>query len=78
MDRPEVQEAIVKIAWKQCVGQRIREISNPSSFRKGILTIEVSHSQWKGILASMKVDIIARMNHFIRKPLLKDLHIRIV
>jgi predicted nucleic acid-binding Zn ribbon protein len=78
LDRPEIQEGIVKIAWKQCVGQRIREMSNPAYFQNGILTVEVSNPQWKSILESMKTNIVTRINNFIKKPLLKDVRIIVV
>jgi predicted nucleic acid-binding Zn ribbon protein len=78
MDRPEVQEGIVKLAWKYCVGEKIRGISKPSIYHNGILTVEVSHSQWKTILESMKTHIISRMNQFLKKPLLKDISIIVV
>jgi len=78
LDQPEVQEGLVKIAWRHCVGKQINEISSVSSFHNGILWVDVSHSQWKNILLSMKLDIIARMNAFITKQILRDIQIRIV
>ena len=78
MNRPEIREEMVKIAWKQCVGQKIRAASTPFSFENGILVVEVSHSQWKSILASMKDEIVGKINRYLGKAFLKDLKIRVV
>jgi predicted nucleic acid-binding Zn ribbon protein len=78
LDRPEIQQELVKIAWKHCVGRQIGEVSSASSFQNGTLRVDVVHSQWKNILTSMKADIIARMNKYLTRPIVKDIQIRIV
>jgi len=78
LDRPEIQQEMMRIAWNQCVGQKIRAVSKPFSFHNGILVVEVSHSQWKTILASMKGEIVPKINRYLGKGLLKDLQITVV
>jgi predicted nucleic acid-binding Zn ribbon protein len=69
---PEVQEGIVRIAWNYCVGEKIRKVSEPIRFEEGILRVRVVHPQWQVTLDEMKPEIIARINKYIRKNLLKD------
>jgi predicted nucleic acid-binding Zn ribbon protein len=69
---PEVQEGIVRIAWNYCVGEKIRKVSEPVRFEDGILRVRVAHPQWQVTLDGMKPEIIARINKYIRKNLLKD------
>jgi predicted nucleic acid-binding Zn ribbon protein len=69
---PEVQEGIVRIAWNYCVGEKIRKVSEPIRFEEGILRVRVAHPQWQVTLDGMKPEIIARINKYIRKNLLKD------
>jgi predicted nucleic acid-binding Zn ribbon protein len=71
-DLPEVQEGIVRIGWNFCVGEKIRKISEPVRFESGILKVRVAHAQWKTTLEQMKPEIIARINRYIRKEVLKD------
>ena len=70
---PEVQEEIVRIAWNYCVGEKIRKVSEPVRFEEGVLRVRVTHPQWQVTLDGMKPEIIARINKYIRKNLLKDL-----
>jgi predicted nucleic acid-binding Zn ribbon protein len=69
---PEVQEGIVRIAWNYCVGEKIRKVSEPIRFEEGILRVRVVHPQWQVTLEEMKPEIIARINKYVRKNLLKD------
>ena len=73
LDIPEVQDGIVKIAWKVCVGENLRKVTEPLRFSKGILKVKVSHRQWKTTLEEMKPQIISRINEYIRKDLLQDI-----
>jgi predicted nucleic acid-binding Zn ribbon protein len=69
---PEVQEGIIRIAWNYCVGEKIRRVSEPIRFEDGILRVRVTHPQWQVTLDGMKPEIIARINQYVRKNLLKD------
>ncbi|MCI0416585.1 DUF721 domain-containing protein [bacterium] len=69
---PEVQEGIVRIAWNYCVGEKIRKVSEPVRFEEGILRVRVTQPQWQVTLDGMKPEIIARINKYVRKNLLKD------
>jgi predicted nucleic acid-binding Zn ribbon protein len=75
LDIPEVQEGIVRIAWNYCVGEKIRQISEPLRFEEGILHVRITHPQWQITLQGMKPEIILRINKYIRKNLLNDLHL---
>jgi len=70
LDIPEVQEGIVKIAWKFCVGEKLRNVTEPIRFESGVLKVKVI-PQWKPTLNQMKPEIIARINSYIRKDLLR-------
>ena len=70
---PEVQEGIIRIAWNYCVGEKIRKVSEPVRFEEGILRVRVAHPQWQVTLDGMKPEIIARINKYLRKNLLKDI-----
>jgi predicted nucleic acid-binding Zn ribbon protein len=69
---PEVQEGIIRIAWNYCVGEKIRKVTEPIRFEDGILRVRVAHPQWQVTLDGMKPEIIARINKYVRKNLLKD------
>ena len=69
---PEVQEGIIRIAWNYCVGEKIRKVSEPIRFEDGILRVRVAHPEWQVTLDGMKPEIIARINKYVRKNLLKD------
>lgn len=72
---PEVQQGLVRIAWNYCVGEGIRKVTEPISYRNGILRIRVSSPQWQSILLSMKPEIIRKVNRYLKKPLLVDIQI---
>ena len=69
-DIPEVQEGMVQIAWNHCVGQTIRRISEPAGFQDGVLRVRVPHPQWRSTLSSMRPEIIAKINRYLKRPLL--------
>lgn len=72
---PEVQEGLLRIAWNHCVGEGIRKVTEPVSYRNGVLRVRVSSPQWQSILLSMKPEIITKVNRYLKKPLLIDIHI---
>jgi predicted nucleic acid-binding Zn ribbon protein len=74
-DIPEVQQGIVRIAWNYCVGESLRKITEPERFQEGVLTVRVHHPQWLTTLSSMKPDIIAKINRYLKRPLLSDVKI---
>ena len=76
-DIPEVQEGIVRIAWNHCVGQAIRQISEPTDFQDGVLHVKVSHLQWQTTLSSMRPEIIAKINRYLKRPLLNQVDFEI-
>lgn len=76
-DIPEVQQGIVRIAWNHCVGATLRQISEPVDFQDGVLVVKVSHAQWKTTLSSMKPEIIAKINRYLKRPLLNKVDIQI-
>ena len=69
---PEVQEGIIRIAWMYCVGEKIRKVTEPVRFENGILRVRVTQPQWQVTLDAMKPEIIARINKYVRRNLLKD------
>jgi predicted nucleic acid-binding Zn ribbon protein len=76
-DIPEVQQGIVRIAWNHCVGENLRKVSEPAYFQDGVLTVSVNQSQWQQTLISMKTEIIAKINRYLRRPLVSELKIQL-
>lgn len=76
-DIPEVQQGIVRIAWNYCVGERIKNVSEPLIFQAGVLRVRVPHSQWQTTLNSMKPEIISKINKYLKRPLLCDVTIEL-
>ena len=72
---PELQEGMISIAWKRCVGEGISKAAAVKNFRNGILTVRVVAPEWKVSLAGLKSDIITRMNGYLRQNLIRDLRI---
>ncbi len=77
VESPEMQEGMIRIAWKRCVGERISKASEVKNFRDGILTIRVVAPEWKVSLAGLKSDILVRMNRYLRQNLIQDLRIQV-
>ena len=77
VDIPEVQQGIVRIAWNHCVGESLRKVSEPAFFQDGVLTVRVSQAQWQQTLISMKREIIAKINRYLRRPLVNELKIQL-
>jgi len=74
---PEVQEGMVRIAWSYCLGERIKDISQPVSFHNGILTVRVTNAQWQLALNPMKHEILRKLNAYLTKSLVNDLIIEV-
>ncbi|HJZ13487.1 MAG TPA: DUF721 domain-containing protein [Acidobacteriota bacterium] len=74
-DIPEVQQGIVRIAWNYCVGEKLRQMSNPYHFQDGILEVRVSVPEWQSALATMKPEIISRINKYLKKEMVRDIRI---
>ena len=73
---PEVQEGMIRIAWNHCVGQTLRQVSEPLEFRGGVLVVRVTHAQWQSTLSSMRAEIIARINGYLKRPMLQEVRIK--
>lgn len=76
-DIPEVQQGMVRIAWNHCVGATLRQISEATDFHDGELLVKVPHAQWRTTLSSMKPEIIAKLNRYLKRPLVNKLVIQI-
>lgn len=74
---PELKSGAVRIAWKYCLGEKIRKAADPVSFRGGILYVRVADPQWKSTLESMKPELISRINSYLKKKILRDLRIEL-
>ena len=72
---PELKSAAVRIAWKCCVGEGIRNASTPENLLRGVLYVKVTDPQWKSTLESMKPELISRINGYLRKKMIRDLRI---
>jgi predicted nucleic acid-binding Zn ribbon protein len=72
---PEMQEGLIRIAWKRCVGERISNLTDVKNYRDGVLTVCVAAPEWKVTLAGLKTDIIVRMNRYLMQNLIRDLRI---
>lgn len=76
-DTPELKEGMILIAWKFCVGEKIREVSTPVRFQGGILEVLVPSAAWQSTLDSMKKEIRGRINEYVQEPMLKQIRIRV-
>jgi len=76
-DIPEVQQGMIRIAWNYCVGERLKDVSEPLNFHDGVLRVRVPHSQWQMTLNDMKPRIISKINRYLKKPLLNDVTIEV-
>lgn len=76
-DIPEVQQGIVRIAWNHCVGQTLRQVTEPVDFANGVLLVKVQHPQWENALSSMRPEIITRINRYLKRPLLNEVQIEV-
>ncbi len=74
---PELKSEMVRVAWKYCLGEKIRNAADPVSFRRGVLNLRVVDPQWKTTLESMKPELIFRINGYLKKKMLKDLKIEL-
>jgi predicted nucleic acid-binding Zn ribbon protein len=72
---PEFQEALIRIAWNYCVGERIRKISEPMAFQHQVLRVRVADFQWQSTLNSMKPEIVSKINTYLKFPLLRDIQV---
>ncbi len=76
-EEPELKSGLVRIAWKYCLGEKIRNAAEPLSFRAGVLYVRVADPQWKTTLESMKPELISRINKYLKKKMLKDVKIEL-
>lgn len=77
---PEASEfklEVVRIAWRHCLGEKIRNAANPVNLRGGVLRVRVADPQWKTTLESMKPELISRINVYLKKKMLRDLKIEL-
>jgi hypothetical protein len=77
VESPEMQQTMIRIAWKRCVGERISKAADVKKFHEGVLTVRVVAQEWKVSLAGLKSDILSRMNGYLRQNVIRDLRIEI-
>jgi predicted nucleic acid-binding Zn ribbon protein len=64
-------------AWKEIVGESIALHTQPRSIRNRILFINVSHPTWMQQLQFFKPNILEKINHFLKEPLIQDIRFRL-
>ncbi len=72
----QYKSQLIFFYWSKIVGHDIAAQSKPAEIEYGILFLTVKNSVWSHHLSMMKIDIIAKINHFIGEALVKDIRFR--
>jgi len=65
------QTAITK--WEQVVGEKIAQVAQPKSIKKGILKVKVKNSVWRQELTFMKEDIVQKLNNELHSKIVSEI-----
>jgi len=64
--KKELLQGLLKSLWKEIVGEKLSQISQPTTLEDGCLTIELSDADWLRILREMKVLIRKKINDYLQ------------
>ena len=76
-DSDEVAEAAALAAWRHVAGEGLRDHAVATRLGEGTLVVEVRDAIWQKQLATMKRQLIFRVNSTLGQPLVKDIELRI-
>ena len=76
-DSDEVAEAAALAAWKHVAGEGLRTHAVATRLEEGTLVVEVRDAIWQKQLATMRRQLIFRVNSTLGQPLVKDIELRI-
>lgn len=62
--------------WPQIIGADIAQQSEAVSIEFGVLYLAVKNSVWCHHLSMMKAEVIAKVNAFVKEPLIRDVKFR--
>ena len=74
----EVAVIFLKEFWPQIVGDRMAKSTAPLRLRRRILEIGVSGRGWERVLREMAQPLMAKVNEFWSRPLVRRLDFRVV
>jgi hypothetical protein len=74
---PEVAEAAALAAWKHGVGAGLQNHAVAIKLDANILIVEVRDSIWQKQLATMKEQLLFRVNSVLGQPIVKDIELRV-
>jgi hypothetical protein len=74
---PEVAEAAALAAWKHGVGEGLQNLAIATKLDDGTLIIEVRDAIWQKQLATMKDQLLFRVNSVLGKAIVKDIELRV-
>ena len=60
--------------WERVVGARIARHARATSFREGVLKVEVEGSAWMHELGFLKRDLVQKVNRHLGRSLVRDVH----
>ncbi|MEP7146015.1 MAG: DUF721 domain-containing protein [bacterium] len=69
----KMQEMEILKIWSKCVGESIAMYSAPQEIRKNKLFVRVESAAWRYELSLQKSEIIAKLNHDLKKKLIRDI-----
>ena len=69
----KMQELQILNIWSQCVGEAIAKYSTPQEIRKHKLFVRVENAAWRYELSLKKTEIIGKLNHCLKKKLIRDI-----
>ena len=74
---PEVAEAAALAAWKHSVGEGLQNHAVAIKLENNILIVEVRDSIWQKQLATMKEQLLFRVNSVLGQAIVKDIELRV-
>ena len=74
-DDPAIVETVIISLWRPAVGEAIAEASRAQSFTGGRLTVGVKDKNWKAQLDSIAPELVAKMNRFLGKNIVRYIEI---
>jgi len=73
----EVAEAAALAAWKHSVGEGLQNHAVATALEANVLIVEVRDSIWQKQLATMKGQLLFRVNSVLGQAIVKDIELRV-
>ena len=61
------------LSWEELVGDELKEYVQPLQIERGVLWVEVVNSSWLQQLQYEKIELLEKLNRFLRLSRLKDI-----